>query len=227
MLNEKNKGQAIRKAARLLKRTKELNKEIQAEMINVDPEFLLEGYCDGLREGYLEKKLSMIKCGLTFVSDASKTLGLTEEEIGVLIDDDSKIEQYIQRIKLSDYTREFYDAVHDYVWLFWEKRYMIEKLLTLIQDSKLTFRDVAYISGLEYDEFTIYVETVYGVDLSALQISKRLSVTFERDEKAKVWVITSKDVPGLVLEAETFKRAIQRLTAIPELWKMNYREELE
>lgn len=227
MLNEKNKGQAIRKAARLLKRTKELNKEVQTEKINVDPVFLLEGYCDGLREGYLEKKLSMIKCGQTSVSDASKTVGLTEEEIGVLIEDDSKIEQYSQRIKLSDYTREFYDAVHDYVWLFWEKRDMIEKLLTLIQDGKLTFHNAAYISGLEYDEFTIYVETVYGVDLSAHQISKRLSVTFERDEKAKVWVITSKDVPGLVLEAETFEEAIQRLTAIPELWKMNYREELE
>jgi predicted RNase H-like HicB family nuclease len=58
-------------------------------------------------------------------------------------------------------------------------------------------------------------------------MKKKFTITFEKDEEANVWVITSKDVPGLALEAETFKRAIQRLTAIPELWKMNYGKELE
>lgn len=58
-------------------------------------------------------------------------------------------------------------------------------------------------------------------------MKKKFTITFEKDEEANIWVITSKDVPGLVLEAETFEEAIQRLTAIPGLWKMNYREELE
>ena len=58
-------------------------------------------------------------------------------------------------------------------------------------------------------------------------MKKKLTVTFEKDEEANVWVITSKDVPGLVLEAETFEKAVRRLDAIPELWKINFGEELE
>ena len=58
-------------------------------------------------------------------------------------------------------------------------------------------------------------------------MKKKFTVTFEKDNEANVWVITSKDVPGLVLEAETFEKAIRRLDAIPELWKINRGENLE
>ena len=58
-------------------------------------------------------------------------------------------------------------------------------------------------------------------------MKKKFTITFEKDEEANVWVITSKDVPGLVLEAETFEKAIRRLDAIPELWKINRGENLE
>ena len=42
------------------------------------------------------------------------------------------------------------------------------------------------------------------------------------DDEAAVWVATSEDVPGLVTEAESFDRLMQRLKAlIPELLDEN------
>ena len=50
----------------------------------------------------------------------------------------------------------------------------------------------------------------------------RLVVRAEWDEEARVWVASSEDVPGLVSEAETVERLIERVTAvIPELLEAN------
>jgi len=43
-----------------------------------------------------------------------------------------------------------------------------------------------------------------------------------RDEEAGVWVATSEDIPGLVTEAETYDRLIERVLAVaPELLRDN------
>lgn len=42
------------------------------------------------------------------------------------------------------------------------------------------------------------------------------------DDDADVWVATSRDVPGLVLESESFDALIERLkNAVPELVRLN------
>lgn len=42
------------------------------------------------------------------------------------------------------------------------------------------------------------------------------------DGEARVWVATSDDIPGLVTEAETFERLVERVIAIaPELLELN------
>jgi len=47
-------------------------------------------------------------------------------------------------------------------------------------------------------------------------------VVAEWDDDARVWVATSDDVPGLVAEAETQEKLIERLRAmIPELLALN------
>ncbi len=47
-------------------------------------------------------------------------------------------------------------------------------------------------------------------------------INYQWDEEAKVWIATSKDVPGLVLESETLTDLIQRVKlAAPELIELN------
>ncbi len=47
-------------------------------------------------------------------------------------------------------------------------------------------------------------------------------VHFFWDEDAKVWIATSKDVPGLVLESGSFDALLERIKyAIPELLELN------
>ena len=47
-------------------------------------------------------------------------------------------------------------------------------------------------------------------------------VNFLRDCEANVWVATSEDVPGLVLESESFDDLLQKVgDAIPELIQLN------
>ena len=42
------------------------------------------------------------------------------------------------------------------------------------------------------------------------------------DEEAAVWVATSKDVPGLVLESGSFDALVERVrVAVPELLRLN------
>ncbi|MBR4234991.1 MAG: DUF1902 domain-containing protein [Clostridia bacterium] len=42
------------------------------------------------------------------------------------------------------------------------------------------------------------------------------------DEEAAVWIATSKDVPGLVLESGSFDALLERVkTAVPELISLN------
>ena len=42
------------------------------------------------------------------------------------------------------------------------------------------------------------------------------------DDEANVWVAESEDVPGLITEAETIERLVERLQAIiPELMELN------
>ena len=47
-------------------------------------------------------------------------------------------------------------------------------------------------------------------------------IKFQWDDEASVWIATSKDVPGLVLESGSFDALIERVKiAIPELIKLN------
>lgn len=48
------------------------------------------------------------------------------------------------------------------------------------------------------------------------------SVAFTWDDEASVWIATSKDIPGLVLESGSFDALMERVRfAIPELLEMN------
>ena len=47
-------------------------------------------------------------------------------------------------------------------------------------------------------------------------------VEFLWDEEAEVWVATSKDIPGLVLESGSFDALVERVKiAVPELIELN------
>ncbi len=47
-------------------------------------------------------------------------------------------------------------------------------------------------------------------------------INYQWDEEAQVWIATSEDVPGLVLEAETISDLIRRVKlAAPELIELN------
>lgn len=51
------------------------------------------------------------------------------------------------------------------------------------------------------------------------------NVTFTWDDEAEVWIATSNDIPGLVLESGSFDALIERVRfAIPELLEMNQSE---
>ncbi len=48
------------------------------------------------------------------------------------------------------------------------------------------------------------------------------SVTFSWDNEADVWIATSNDIPGLVLESGSFDALIERVRfAVPELLEMD------
>ena len=48
-------------------------------------------------------------------------------------------------------------------------------------------------------------------------------VNFEWDDEAKVWIATSDDIDGLVLESESLDRLMQRVRiAAPELIEQNH-----
>ena len=50
----------------------------------------------------------------------------------------------------------------------------------------------------------------------------KFAVQFQWDENASVWIATSKDIPGLVLESESLDRLIDHVRiAIPELLMLN------
>ncbi len=47
-------------------------------------------------------------------------------------------------------------------------------------------------------------------------------IKFQWDNEAEVWIATSQDVPGLVLESGSFDALIERVKyAVPELIEMN------
>lgn len=47
------------------------------------------------------------------------------------------------------------------------------------------------------------------------------------DDEASVWVATSEDIPGLVLEAGSFDALLERVRfAIPELLELNHNKKL-
>ena len=47
-------------------------------------------------------------------------------------------------------------------------------------------------------------------------------IKFQWDDEAAVWIATSKDVPGLILESGSFDALIERVkTAIPDLIHLN------
>ena len=48
-------------------------------------------------------------------------------------------------------------------------------------------------------------------------------ITFTWDNEADVWIATSKDIPGLVLESGSFDALMERVRfAIPELLELNH-----
>ncbi|MCR5136263.1 MAG: DUF1902 domain-containing protein [Oscillospiraceae bacterium] len=50
-------------------------------------------------------------------------------------------------------------------------------------------------------------------------------IDFTWDDEAAVWVATSKDVPGLVLESGSFDALIERVRyAVPELLSLNQKQ---
>ncbi len=52
--------------------------------------------------------------------------------------------------------------------------------------------------------------------------TKPITVNAEWDQEAKVWVVTSDDVPGLITEAETIEALTEKLSVIiPELLEAN------
>ena len=51
-------------------------------------------------------------------------------------------------------------------------------------------------------------------------------INFTWDDEAAVWIATSKDVPGLVLECGSFDALIERVHhAVPELLQLNSRKD--
>lgn len=48
-------------------------------------------------------------------------------------------------------------------------------------------------------------------------------ITFTWDEEASVWIATSNDIPGLVLESDSFDALLQRtrFAVVPELLALN------
>ena len=47
-------------------------------------------------------------------------------------------------------------------------------------------------------------------------------INFQWDDEAAVWIATSRDVPGLVLESGSFDALLERVKyAVPELIKLN------
>lgn len=53
------------------------------------------------------------------------------------------------------------------------------------------------------------------------------NVTLTWDDEADVWIATSKDIPGLVLESGSFDALIERVRfAIPELLEINRSDNL-
>lgn len=47
-------------------------------------------------------------------------------------------------------------------------------------------------------------------------------INFTWDEESKVWIATSKDIPGLVLESGSFDALLERTRfAVPELLELN------
>ena len=53
-------------------------------------------------------------------------------------------------------------------------------------------------------------------------LNMKYTVTFEYDDKANVWIATSTDIDGLVLEAETYDNLIEKVKyAVPELLALN------
>ena len=54
------------------------------------------------------------------------------------------------------------------------------------------------------------------------------TVSLDWDDEAEVWVATSPDIIGLVLESESFDRLIQKVNdAAPELLELNSQEPAE
>ena len=50
-------------------------------------------------------------------------------------------------------------------------------------------------------------------------------IDFTWDDEASVWIATSKDVPGLILESGSFDALIERVRyAVPELLELNNKQ---
>lgn len=62
----------------------------------------------------------------------------------------------------------------------------------------------------------------YGSKKNETQVIMKNSILFNWDEEAGVWTATSDDVPGLVLEADSYDELVEKVkVAIPELAELN------
>ena len=64
--------------------------------------------------------------------------------------------------------------------------------------------------------------TMCGYDIEEKGCIMSCKIEFTWDSEASVWIATSKDVPGLVLESGSFDALIERVRyAVPELLELN------
>ena len=70
-------------------------------------------------------------------------------------------------------------------------------------------------------EYNIAVDGAVMARKEGLEM--RCEIKFLWDAEAAVWIATSKDVPGLVLESGSFDALVERVKqAVPELLKLNH-----
>lgn len=214
--DEEIRKQALLTAADLLKKEQH-------------PTVLYCEYASAAIQAYMEHILRDIKNGLLSISIAADILGLSEENVQEMIDDNTKIEEYHADVNIPDELERTLEMVDQNIFRFSLVKNILDRTCDLLKKGSLSVDDAAYICDLEVDEYTAYVRTVHNVDTSVPVNSndKKITITFDKDEAANVWVVTSDDVPGLVLEADTFEKAVRRLDAIPELWKMNFNKDIE
>ena len=65
-------------------------------------------------------------------------------------------------------------------------------------------------------------EYLFWVLISKEEFTMEYIITFTWDDEASVWIATSNDIPGLILESGSFDALLERTRfAVPELLELN------